>query len=101
MRATFIQSSVSTAAACWYAEVSRRPLIVKFCVLASGSSGNCALLATDRTRILVDVGLSFKALVRRRDPGGERVEPRIAVLAVPGHTDRVSGPARLARRLGI
>src|ERR1039458_7241878 len=63
MRATFIQSSVSTAAACWYAEVSRRPLIVKFCVLASGSSGNCALLATERTRILVDAGpLPWNAL---------------------------------------
>jgi glyoxylase-like metal-dependent hydrolase (beta-lactamase superfamily II) len=70
-------------------------------VLASGSSGNCALLATDRTRILVDAGLSFKALVRRLESVGELVEPLHAVLVTHEHSDHVSGLARLARRLGI
>jgi phosphoribosyl 1,2-cyclic phosphodiesterase len=69
-------------------------------VLASGSSGNCALLATDRTRILVDAGLSFKALVRRLESVGELVEPLHAVLVTHEHSDHVSGLARLARRLG-
>jgi len=40
-------------------------------VLASGSSGNCALLATGRTRILIDAGLSLKALARRLESIGE------------------------------
>ena len=75
--------------------------IVKFCVLASGSSGNCALLGTDRTRILVDAGLSFKALVKRLESLGEQAESVNAVLVTHEHSDHVSGLARLARRLGI
>jgi phosphoribosyl 1,2-cyclic phosphodiesterase len=96
-----MQSSVSTAAACWYADGFKEAAIVKFCVLASGSSGNCALLATDRTHILVDAGLSLKALGRRLESIGEAVETLHAVLVTHEHSDHVSGLARLARRLGI
>src|SRR5713101_4733617 len=46
--------------------------IVKFCVLASGSSGNCALIATEKTRVLVDAGLSFKELTKRLASIGEQ-----------------------------
>jgi len=87
--------------ACWYAEVSGRRAIVKFCVLASGSSGNCALLATNRTRILVDAGLSFKALARRLESVGEQVDALHAVLVTHEHSDHVAGLARVARRLRI
>src|SRR5262249_45554640 len=72
-----------------------------FCVLASGSSGNCALLATERTRILVDAGLSFKALARRLESSNESVERLDAVLITHEHCDHVLGLARLARRLNI
>ena len=75
--------------------------IVKFCVLASGSSGNCALLATTRTRILVDAGLSLKALTRRLESVGESIEAVHAVLITHEHSDHISGLARLARRLDI
>ncbi len=70
-------------------------------MLASGSGGNCALLATNRTRILVDAGLSFKALVRRLESVGEQVETLNAVLVTHEHSDHVLGLARVARRLGI
>jgi len=70
-------------------------------VLASGSAGNCALLATPRTRILVDAGLSLKALFSRLQSIGEPVEPLHAVLVTHEHTDHISGLARLARRLRV
>ena len=70
-------------------------------MLASGSSGNCALLATERTRILVDAGLSFRALARRLESLGEPVETLHAVLVTHEHSDHVGGLARLARRLKI
>jgi phosphoribosyl 1,2-cyclic phosphodiesterase len=70
-------------------------------VLASGSSGNCALLATDRTRILVDAGLSFKALVKRLESAGEEPRSLNAVLITHEHSDHISGLPRLARVLGI
>ena len=82
-------------------KVPGRRVIVKFCVLASGSSGNCALLASHRTRILVDAGLSFKALAGRLESIGEQVETIHAVLVTHEHSDHISGLARLSRRLGI
>jgi phosphoribosyl 1,2-cyclic phosphodiesterase len=75
--------------------------VVKFCVLASGSAGNCALVATGHTRILVDAGLSLKALARRLESIGEAIDQLNAVLVTHEHSDHISGLARMARRLGI
>ena len=35
---------------------------VRFCPLASGSSGNCTLISTEYTNILVDAGLTGKKI---------------------------------------
>jgi phosphoribosyl 1,2-cyclic phosphodiesterase len=66
-------------------------------VLASGSSGNAALLATDKTRILVDSGLSMKELGRRLAAIGEQLEHIDAILITHEHSDHVSGLPVLAR----
>jgi len=68
-------------------------------VLASGSSGNAALLATSKTRILVDAGLSMKELARRLATIGERLEDIDAILITHEHSDHVSALPVLARRL--
>jgi len=68
-------------------------------VLASGSSGNAALLATEKTRILVDAGLSFKELARRLALAGEDTARVNAVLVTHEHSDHVAGLARLARKI--
>jgi phosphoribosyl 1,2-cyclic phosphodiesterase len=70
-------------------------------VLASGSSGNCSLLATDKTRLLIDAGLSLKELTRRLAIIGEQPEMLTAVIVTHEHSDHVSGLARLARKYGI
>jgi phosphoribosyl 1,2-cyclic phosphodiesterase len=75
--------------------------IVKFCVLASGSSGNAALLATDKTRILVDAGLSMKELAKRLESIGEHLEALDAILITHEHSDHVSGLPVLARNKKI
>ena len=66
-----MRESVSSARVCGsrrlakrYNELRRR-IIVKICVLASSSSGNAAFIRTDRTRILVDAGLSKRELFAR------------------------------------
>src|ERR1035437_9784702 len=71
--------------------------IVKFCVLASGSSGNAALLATENTRILVDAGLSMRELHRRLASIGESMEEIDAILITHEHSDHVAGLPVLAR----
>jgi phosphoribosyl 1,2-cyclic phosphodiesterase len=59
------------------------------------------VLSTDRTRILVDAGLSFKALVRRLESVGEQVDPLDAILITHEHSDHAGTLASLARRLRI
>jgi phosphoribosyl 1,2-cyclic phosphodiesterase len=70
-------------------------------VLASGSSGNAAFVATERTRILVDAGLSVKELTRRLALAGEEPERLSAVLVTHEHSDHVAGLARLVRRYRV
>jgi phosphoribosyl 1,2-cyclic phosphodiesterase len=70
---------------------------VKFCVLASGSSGNAALLATDNTRILVDAGLSVLQLRKRLDAIGEDLSRIDAVLITHEHSDHIAGLPVIAR----
>lgn len=71
--------------------------MVKFCVLASGSSGNAALLSTGRTRILIDAGLSMKELGRRLALIGEDLAEIDAILITHEHSDHVSALPVLAR----
>jgi phosphoribosyl 1,2-cyclic phosphodiesterase len=65
--------------------------------LASGSSGNSAFLASSKTRILIDAGLSLKELTRRLAEIGEKPEDLDAVLITHEHSDHISGLNRLLR----
>jgi phosphoribosyl 1,2-cyclic phosphodiesterase len=67
-------------------------------VLASGSAGNAALLATERTRILVDAGLSMREILKRLAAIGERLDALDAILITHEHSDHVSGLPVLARK---
>ena len=71
--------------------------LVKVCVLASSSAGNSTFIATARTRILVDAGLSRKEIVARLAAIGEDGETLDAILVTHEHTDHVSGLIPMAR----
>ena len=70
-------------------------------MLASGSSGNAALLATENTRILVDAGLSMRELGRRLAAIGEDLKRVDAILITHEHTDHISGLPVLARNRDV
>jgi phosphoribosyl 1,2-cyclic phosphodiesterase len=70
-------------------------------VLASGSSGNAALLTAGNTRILLDAGLSMKELARRLALIGETVENIDAILVTHEHSDHVAGLPVLARNKNL
>ena len=66
-------------------------------MLASGSSGNAAFVATENTRILIDAGLSMRELAKRLAAIGEDLEAIDAILITHEHSDHVSGLPILAR----
>ena len=70
-------------------------------VLASGSRGNCALVTTSSTRILVDAGLSGRETFKRLRAVGERTEEISAILITHEHSDHVAGLQRLATKLNV
>jgi phosphoribosyl 1,2-cyclic phosphodiesterase len=76
-------------------------MCVSVSVLASGSHGNCALVASSTTRILVDAGLSGRETFKRLRSIGERVEDISAILITHEHSDHVAGLQRLAAKLNV
>ncbi len=74
---------------------------MRITVLASGSKGNSTVIASARTRVLVDAGLSCRELLRRMGMAGEDPERLDAILITHEHVDHVAGLAVLARRLNI
>ncbi len=72
--------------------------IVRICVLASSSSGNCTFIGTKQTRLLIDAGLSRKEAFARLTAIGEDPERLDAVLVTHEHSDHVSGLIPLARK---
>lgn len=76
-------------------------MAVSVSVIASGSRGNCALVASSTTRILVDAGLSGRETFKRLNGLGERTEEISAILITHEHSDHVAGLQRLATKLNV
>ena len=74
---------------------------MRFAAIGSGSRGNATLVEAGSTRILVDCGLSVRALVQRL--ATLEVEPAsiAAVLLTHEHGDHVGGVSAFAGRYGI
>jgi len=64
-------------------------------ILASGSSGNSALLETERTRLLVDAGLGKKETLKRLEALGRGLERLDGILISHEHNDHSSGLPQL------
>jgi len=74
--------------------------LLKVCVLATSSSGNCTFVGTDRTRILIDAGLSRKETAERLASIGEDPAKLDAILVTHEHGDHVSGLGPMVRKYG-
>jgi phosphoribosyl 1,2-cyclic phosphodiesterase len=72
--------------------------IVKICILASSSAGNATFVASERTRLLIDAGLSRREIRKRLAVIGEDLDRLDAILVTHEHCDHVSGLAALARK---
>jgi phosphoribosyl 1,2-cyclic phosphodiesterase len=70
-------------------------------MLASGSRGNCAVVASSTTKILVDAGVSCREIFKRMKSLGDDARSLSAILITHEHCDHIHGLATLAKKLRI
>ncbi|BEP30396.1 MBL fold metallo-hydrolase [Helicovermis profundi] len=73
---------------------------IEFCSLASGSSGNCQYIGTDKTGILLDAGLTGKYIKNALYNIGVDPLSIEAVLITHEHSDHVKAVGILMRKFG-
>ena len=74
---------------------------LEMCVLASGSSGNSIYVASEKTRILIDAGLSAKQVAVRLEQIGVVPESINGICVSHEHGDHINGIRVLQKRHGI
>lgn len=72
-----------------------------FAYLGSGSRGNCALIASASTCVMLDCGFTLKETQRRLARLGVNPEDVGGVLVTHEHSDHIAGVGRFARRYGV
>ncbi len=73
---------------------------MKFTVLGSGSTGNSVLICTEKTKILVDAGLSAKETLRRLMLVGVDFNDLDGILITHEHSDHAGGLRVLLKTVG-
>ena len=73
----------------------------KFCNLYSGSSGNCSFIETDKTKILVDCGVSFKKIKEGLESINQDIHDIDAVLITHEHSDHIKGLGVLSKNIDV
>jgi len=74
---------------------------VRFSVLASGSSGNAIYLESEKTKLLIDAGLSGREIERRLIGIGVNPAQLHGILISHEHQDHVHGAGAFSRRFGL
>jgi len=74
---------------------------MRLCVFASGSSGNCALVSSGNTHLLLDAGISYRRIKENLALSGVRPEALSAVLITHEHTDHIAGLATMLKQCGV
>lgn len=71
---------------------------MRFCVLGSGSKGNCTFVESGKTAVLIDAGFSGIEIERRLASIGGDISQISAILVTHEHGDHVKGVSILSRR---
>ena len=74
---------------------------MKFCSIASGSSGNCIYAGSADTSVLIDAGISGKRIEAGLNSLDLTTPDIDAILITHEHSDHIKGLGVLARRYGI
>ncbi len=75
--------------------------MLRFCALASGSSGNATWVASETTSILIDAGTPARTIVDRMASLGADAEKLDGILITHAHADHYRAAGTLTARLGV
>lgn len=75
--------------------------MVEVAFLGSGSTGNCAVVRSGKTVLLLDAGLSPRQTVKRLAALGVALEDVSALLLTHEHSDHVASAVALAGKAGV
>lgn len=73
----------------------------KFCPLASGSKGNAIYIESDETKLLIDAGISLKALSEKLGEIGVDIGEIDAILVTHEHGDHIRGLEKVTQKVGM
>lgn len=76
-------------------------MAIRFSILGSSSSGNCAYLETSQSRILIDAGFSARRIGQMLDAVGLSIESIDAVFLTHEHGDHITGLNGLCRKRSV
>ena len=72
-----------------------------FCSLYSGSAGNCLLVQTDETNILIDAGVSQKKILSALTSFNITLENIDAILVTHEHSDHIASVGSISKKYNI
>lgn len=78
-----------------------KAIMMKFCPLCSGSSGNCSLLSAGDANILVDAGVTAKRITELLALVDVEMANIDAIVVTHEHSDHIKGVGVLARKYHI
>ncbi len=70
-------------------------------ILGSGSSGNCAVISSGKTTLLLDAGLSAKQIILRLEAAGFSLDSLDGILLTHEHSDHTGGLEVLSRKRSL
>lgn len=74
---------------------------MEICSIASGSSGNCIYIASEQSRILIDVGISGKRIREGLASIGVCLEDLTGILITHEHSDHIQGLGVISRKYNL
>jgi len=74
-------------------------MTMKFCSFASGSSGNCYLIKSEETAVLIDAGISGKRILAGLEETGTPREMVSAILVTHEHIDHVKSLPVMTKKI--
>lgn len=74
---------------------------IKFKMLASGSKGNCGIILSDKTKLIIDMGISYLTLKRSLEGNSLSLTDFSGILITHCHKDHISGLSSLIKHTKI